>query len=173
MEIGVGIARKGLARARPTSSTPAARTTSSPSRAPGDHDIRELTWHARRNQPLPRRQSESRAPTPRPRPPSSTTASSRRTRRALRARLLHAIPAPHRHDPQRAVHRQARQHGDAGAVQALSDTAGAGERERRGARGDDQVDRLLPEQVEEPDRHGDGRRRARMAARFPTRWTRS
>ena len=43
--------------------------------------------------------------------------------RALRARLQDAVSASHRDDPQRAMHRQARQHGHAGAVQALSDAA--------------------------------------------------
>ena len=58
------------------------------------------------------------------------------------------------------THRRPGQHGDAGAVRPLPD-AGRPRRRRSGrGRGHHPLDRLLPEQDDEPHRHGRGARRA-------------
>ncbi len=82
--------------------------------------------------------------------------------RRHRAALPQRVRAARGHDPLGAVDRRAREPGDAGAVQALSGRARAGDGDDRGARAADRLDRLLPPEVEGADRHGaDARRRAR------------
>ena len=123
---------------------------------------------ARRSQTPPR--TERDAP---PRAGARDLRSPRRalSRRALRARLQVAVPAARRDDPQRAVHRQAREHGHARAVQALPHAGGARRRQAGGARGDHQVHRLLPKQDEEPARHVERGRRAARRQGSGRRWT--
>ena len=84
-----------------------------------------------------------------------------------------AVRAAGRDDPVGAVDRRARQHGDAGAVQALSRRARAGEGDHRRARAADSLHRVLPREVEVADRHGAGARRTTTAARCRRRWRRS
>ena len=81
--------------------------------------------------------------------------------RRLRARPRQPLRAAGGHDPVGPDHRRAGQHGDAGAVRPLPD-AGRPRRAptRPTSRSIDPLDRLLPQQDQEPHRHGPGARRA-------------
>ena len=77
--------------------------------------------------------------------------------RAARSTTATPIELLVRHHPLRAVHRRAGEHGHAGVLRALPDSPRRWPRRRPGRRrGDHPVHRLLPQQDEEPDRHGAG-----------------
>ena len=78
-----------------------------------------------------------------------------------------------RHHPVGAVDRRAREHGDAGAVRALSGRARAGRRRaRRRSRADHPRHRILPAEGEALHRHGGGAAWSRTAVRCPPTWMR-
>src|SRR3954468_9396790 len=82
------------------------------------------------------------------------------SRRALRARSRDAAAAADGDDPERAMHRQARQHGNSALVPDVSKRSRArGSAAGTAGRGD-QEHRLLPQQGEESDRARQGLARA-------------
>ncbi|CAA9306380.1 MAG: Endonuclease III, partial [uncultured Gemmatimonadaceae bacterium] len=125
-----------------------------------------VTRHGAPVQASPPAALQGRPPRARRRDPRP--ARGRLPRRALRAGLRHAARAARRDDPLGPVHRQAGEHGDAGAVRALPHRGGARVGERGGGGGAGEEHRLLPQQGAEHRRHGaggGGQPRRRGAAR--------
>ena len=91
--------------------------------------------------------------------------------RPLRARPPQPLRAAGRHDPVRAVHRRAGEHGHPAPVRALPDARRTLAVARpAGRRGDHPLDRVLQEQDQEPPRDGHRRGRAVRRRGAQPRW---